>query len=204
MMIQMKHRLFIVMAAAFTAAAFFSDAMAGASPEQFMRSFSGEIHSALDNGNARGANMLFVKYFDMQKFGRLCLIDHWDEFSDQERADYTDLLGKNIMKRMGEKMLFTKDDRNFKLQVKRITRRRDRTVEVRNMLKVHKGDFELVLHLLPAKNGYRMYDYELEGALLSRNYQGHFNYMIRKYGKAGFLAKLKERSVVSDRPLASN
>lgn len=177
---------------------------AGASPSRFMKDFVGEIRLALEKGDVREANMLFAKHFDMARFGKRCLIDHWDEFSDQEKATYIDLLDRNIRKRIGEKMLFTKDDKDFKFTPRNIRSQGDGVVSAENMLSIKKGDFRLVLSLVRAGNEFRLVDYELEGALLSRNYRGQFNYLIRTYGKEGFLEKLRNKTEPSANAVASN
>ncbi len=177
---------------------------AEASPRQFVRELVKEVRAALEREDVQGANALFAGRFDMERFGRRCLIDHWDEFSGPERETYVDLLGRNMRKRIGERMLFTKNDKDFSLVPKRIYRTEDDLLAVENTLRIKKGDFKLVFTLAREGGKYVLADYELEGALLSRNYRGQFNYLIRKYGKEGFLAKLKDKTESPSGRVASN
>ena len=158
-----------------------------------MKGFVEEIRTTLEAGDAARANELFAEHFEMQRFGKRCLTDHWDVFSPDERDRYIELLDRNIRKRLREKMLFTNDDADFTLTPKKVARLPKGLLEVINTLKIKKGDFRLVLTMVRDGGEYRIVDYEVEGALLSRNYRGHFNYLMRKYGKVGFFERLERK-----------
>ncbi len=160
---------------------------------EFIQKFTGKVRKALHSGNPVKANEMFVKYFNMPRFAKRCLVDYWNDFTVEEQKRFTDLLENNIRKRLREKMLLTKDDNAFVLVTKEVDSRPDKTFWVVNRLNIKKGDFKLVLVLINGKKDYHILDYELEGALLSRNYRGHFNYLIRKYGKKGLFERMEAK-----------
>lgn len=129
----------------------------------------------------------------MTEFGKRCLVDHWDALLPEEKTKFVDLLEKNIKRRMNEKMLFTDEDANFVLQTTTIKTSKSQPIWVANNLKIRKGNFILSLALKPKADSYQIVDMDMEGALLSRNYRGQFNYLFRKYGKSGMLAKMEEK-----------
>jgi len=172
------------------------------SPRQFVNKLIGEVRQFIKAGDVQKANLLFAFYFDMPRFGKLCLVDHWDEFSSSERDRYINLLDQNIRQNLQKRMLFTKQDANFKLSINKITMRDDGLVFVENTLHISRGDFKLAFMLVRSSGSYRIVDYEFEGALLSRNYRGHFNYLLRKYDKETFLGKLAEKLYTAERPVA--
>ncbi len=181
---------------------FFFQAEAGPpSARQFMNRLVGEIRTALNSGNAQGANLLFAEHFDMTAFGKLCLEDHWSEFSTSERDRYVYLLDQVIRQQLKNKMLFTENDRNFTLKTDKISRR-DGFIVVENTLGITKGSFKLVIFLIKDQKKLKIADYEVEGALLSRNYRGHFNYLLRKYDREAFLQKMAEKLNSISQPIA--
>lgn len=166
-------------------------AEAGTSPaRQFMDDLASNIRNMIKAGNVEEANLLFANNFDMSSFGKLCLIDHWEEFSGSEQKRFIYLLEQNIRQELRKRMLFTKEDGDFKLITMKVSKQNDDLVLLENSLVISKGKFRLDLLLKRNAGRYKIVDYELEGALLSRNYRGHFNYLLRKYDNETFLAKM--------------
>lgn len=169
---------------------------AAASPKPsiagYIAGLTGEIRSMLKAGDVKRANGIFAERFDMSKFGERCLADHWDELTPDERRRFTNLLEKNLRYRMSEKMLFTEQDKNFSLRINQIRREQAQLIRIKNELGIRRGNFELVLILTPQTGSYRIADIEIEGVLLSRNYRGQFNHLIRKYGKEGMFARMED------------
>jgi len=161
--------------------------------QSFIRDLALEIRQMLQSGNVEQANQIFVNRFDITKFAKLTLIDHWGEFSAEERERFIDLLGKNLQKSVRERSLFTSEDIDFDFITKEIVHEKSGKILFKNLLKIKKGDFKLVITAIRSGNEYKIVDYEVEGALLSRNYRGHFNYIIRKYGKSGLFGRLEKK-----------
>ncbi|MFH0799685.1 MAG: ABC transporter substrate-binding protein [Pseudomonadota bacterium] len=167
-------------------------AAAPSSPRSFVRSLEMEMRAMLRAGDFRRANLLFAEHFDMATFGRRCLADHWEELTPAERERFLDLLERNIRKRMNEKMIFTKEDTDFRM-VPGKTGVVDGLTKIDNALKVRRGTIGLDIFLVREGGRYRVADYDFDGALLSRNYRGHFNFVMRQYGKGGLFARLEEK-----------
>ena len=172
---------------------FVQSAYAVSSAKQTLVKMSAEIHHKLDEGKREDANLLFLNRFDMMRFGKRCLIDHWSEFSNVEQKQFTELLFKNLLKQAREKNFFLRDGKTFRLVPQKEVKVAEGNVEVKNIL--HTSDKQLALNLFlhSEKGDYHIVDYEIEGALLSRNYRSHFNYLIKKYGKKGFFEQLEKK-----------
>ena len=153
---------------------------------------SEQIQIKLAQGSQAEANDLFLKRFDMDKFGKRCLKDHWESLTVQEKQRFVALLFKNLQKTAREKNFFARDKKVFQL-IPGEESKSDGIVLVKSTLKTSKKDLKLKLYLKANSNDFEIVDYELEGALLSRNYRGHFNYLMRKYGKDGFFEKLENK-----------
>lgn len=165
---------------------------AAESPRAFVKNLENEMRQMMRTGNFARANEIFVDKFDIAVFSKRCLLDHWDELSPNERNRFNGLFEENLRKRMNEKMLLTKDDVDFKLTPIKIGVEEGLT-RVDNRLKVRRGSFDMGILITRNGNKLRIADYDLEGALLSRNYRGHFNFIIRKYGKEGLFERMKEK-----------
>lgn len=146
----------------------------------------------MQTGNFERANELFVDKFDIALFSKRCLVDHWNGFGPEDRDRFMNLFEGNLRKRMNEKILLTKDDVDFKLTPIK-TGTEEGFTRVDSRLKVRRGTFGLGVLLTGQGDGLRVVDYDLDGALLSRNYRGHFNFVIRKYGKKEFFRRLEEK-----------
>lgn len=171
---------------------------------QFMNDLVSNIRNMIKAGNVEEANLLFAGNFDMPSFGKLCLIDHWDGFSRSDQKRFIDLLEQNIRQELRKRMLFTKEDGDFKFTTIKISKQNGDLVLLENSLAISKGKFRLNLLLTRNSGRYRIVDYELEGALLSRNYRGHFNYLLRKYDNETFLAKMAANLSPKDTPIAQH
>lgn len=191
-------RLYIMKTIQYTATAFLllfsvsSFAKGGVSAVSVVRGLESEARAALNAGDVRRANAVFAEYFDMRRFSERCLADHWNEFSPSEQARFIDLFERNIKKRIAEKMILTKEDTDFGITPARIGKEDGGLTRVDNKIRTRRGQFGLGVILVNDK-GYRVVDYDFDGALLSRNYRGHFNYVIRKYGKDGFFDRLEKK-----------
>jgi len=151
-----------------------------------------EIKTSIRKGDIIKANKLFIENFDMQKFSKKCMIDHWNEFEDAEKKRFIDLLHKNLQKKMNEKMLIKKNDSDFSMKVVSIDKR-ENEFHIVTKLEANDRSLKFAINLIKEIDGFRITDYEIEGALLSRNYRGHFNYLMRKYGKNGLFEKMENK-----------
>jgi ABC-type transporter MlaC component len=161
-------------------------------PRSFIKQLEAEVRAMLKAGNYPEANQIFARHFDMDIFTQRCLIDHWRELNKEERVQLIDLFGRNIRKRMNDNIIFTKDDTDFKFYPVKITKA-DGIIKVENALEVKKGEFKLTIFLVEHNNRTFVVDYDVNGALLSRNYRGNFNYIIEKYGKTGLFDRLERK-----------
>lgn len=173
-------------------AAVSSNILASETPFSFVRNFSDTVRTTIRSGDIDKANQLFATTFDMDVFGKRCLLDNWDVLSESERARFKDLLKKNLKKQISKNMPLTKDDVNF-LMIPKSLKQEDGLKKVESILKTKEGPVNFAIYLTSKDGRYLVADYDVDGALLSRNYRGHFNYIYRKYGKEGLFAKMEQK-----------
>ena len=70
----------------------------------------------------------------------------------------------------------------------------DGVIRVTMIAKVDDISIDFVYFLVREGHSFKLVDYEVEGALLSRNYRGHFNYLMRKYGFKGMMEKMHAKA----------
>ncbi len=170
-------------------------ALAVDSPNSFVRGLESEVRSFLASKDAVKANSVFAEKMDMAKFGQRCLADHWSEFSDEEISLYLKFLEAGIKKRISERTIFAPDGSHFSLKLKSSKKDEGQITRLESLLETRGRNLNLAIFLVRREGELKVADYELDGALLSRSYRGQFNYLIRKYGKAGFLEKLRNKSL---------
>lgn len=169
-----------------------SSAQAATGAQKKVLEISAQVRQRLSAEQKHEANQYFLEQFDMTRFGKRCLLDHWNSFSASEQKRFTDLLFQNLLKAADAKNFFVHDEKTFRL-VPQQELTTNGLVEITNKLETSKKVLSLRLFLFSEQGTYKIVDYEVEGALLSRNYRSHFNFLLNKYGKAGFFERLEQK-----------
>lgn len=166
--------------------------MAGNPIDNFVKKIVKTAQKSIQKNDLKSANLAFMMNFDVRNFGRRCILDHWNTFNETEKTEYTQLLNKNLQKRMQEKLILDAKD-SFDLRVSGIGKDYEGYIKINNVLKI--DDREITLSIVVYNNGknYQIIDYELEGVLLSRQYRGQFNRIMRKHGKQELFKRLKAK-----------
>ena len=144
--------------------------------------------------DVEGADSTFAEEFDMLTFAKRCMVDHWDDLSGEQRAEFIEVFTVNLRGQLAKMLKKISKGRKFTYTIDTLTHNKKEGF-VRVPVRVVAGDVDLNFRYFVVKTseGYRLADYEVDGILLSRNYRGQFNYMMRKYGFDGLLAKMRAK-----------
>ena len=165
-----------------------------ASESKFVSNLAEKAKILLKKNKVKKANSIFADYFNMKVFTKRCLVDHINEFSQNELDDFINLFDIKIRKNMSEKFLFKDKYKIIKLKNKTTSNDLNTgIIKTHNTLILDDKIVNLNLYLIKTKKSYQIVDFEVEGALLSRNYRGQFNYIIRHYGKEELFNRLKNQ-----------
>lgn len=136
---------------------------------------------------------LFERYFDFRAFSQLVLQDHWQALSEADRAEFLGRFRKVLVQRVGTEIPKLNRHR-FSLGASRSVVLEERpaiTVPVRS----NKGSSTLTLWLVPGSAATNFCDLTIDDVLLSRQYRGQFNRIIRKESFSALLARLERAEV---------
>lgn len=169
-------------------------AAAAASPRAYIETLIASSKQVMKVRDAKDANHTFAEEFDMLTFAKRCMIDHWDGLSGEQRAEFIDVFAASLRGQLAKMLGKINAQRKFIYKMGTLTRGKTDGL-VRVPVRVIAGDIDLRFRYFVVKTdaGYRLADYEIDGILLSRNYRGQFNYMMRKHGFDGLLAKMRSK-----------
>jgi ABC-type transporter MlaC component len=190
-------RIIVILIAA--AIALFSAAMPAfgndASPRSYVQRLASESLGIIDRSDAQKAGEVFATSVDMPMFARRCLADHWSTISETQRAEFIDLFSRSLRGRMNEALAGRVRGRTVSLRVGQPVRTDEPGITRIPLTAMIDGKtVRIVYFLTKNSDGWRMVDYEVEGALLSRNYRGQFNYLMRTYGYVGMMDRLRKKA----------
>ena len=138
-------------------AVFSSSAQASTLAQQKVLEISGQVRQRLSAKQKHEANQYFLEQFDMARFGKRCLLDHWDSFSASEQKRFTDLLFQNLLKAADAKNFFVHDEKTFRL-VPQQELSTNGLVEIKNKLETAKKVLSLRLFLFSEQGTYKIVD----------------------------------------------
>ena len=175
---------------------------AGASdPVQVAQFFFGELVSLSTipdlNKREEKVGSLVQDHFAFYPFYKKALLDHWDGWTDSQRREFDHLFQRRFKDHLARHL-----DR-----VDRLARQKARyevrpdghgRVVVAAKGRVDGDEVTIRIYLVRAAKGWQVYDLDVAGALLSRNYRGRFDYLIQEGGYEGLVEEL-----MTTRPAAS-
>jgi phospholipid transport system substrate-binding protein len=167
-------------------------------PEAFLKAKQDELIAILRQGDGAAADKklesIFSKMLDYDALARLSLDKHWDERTDQEKNEFTDVLRrlvqnaykKNIKKTLNYDVSYKGEGRASKGHlVRTVARNRQKPRE-------EPVSVDYVLHQVGGQ--WRVFDVVTEGSSMVMNYRGQFNRIIKKNGFAELLKKMRNKA----------
>lgn len=130
-------------------------------------------------------------HYDFQAFYQTALQDHWASWSDEQKQGFAARFETLFLQSLTRKIARLPKS-GGELVAGPTTGGNDRAV-------VHftgkKGDKEARFQVFFIRKGseWKIYDVEVEGVLLSRNYRGQFNRILRNEDYSGLIAKLDRK-----------
>ena len=171
---------------------FFADATV--SPRDYVLQLAEKSSVIASEGNTKKVNSEFALQFDMPRFAKKCMIDHWNELTLKQQEDFIELFSQNLRRKLAKlSNKYIKTD-SWQYTVGNPKQGVDGEIVVPMQVSANGEKIDFLYFLIKVDDDYKLVDYEVSGALLSRNYRGQFNYMMRKYGFNGMLEKIRKKA----------
>ena len=127
--------------------------------------------------------------FDFRRYSELTLGRYWDERTDAEKAEFTDLCRQLIEKNYGDPKLYTKSD-----SIAYISAEVDGNEGVVKTVVYYKSEKSTIDYQLNRKDGnWLIYDMVIDDLSVARNNRAQFRKEIRKTSYEGLVSKLKDK-----------
>ncbi|MBI2081988.1 MAG: ABC transporter substrate-binding protein [Deltaproteobacteria bacterium] len=128
-------------------------------------------------------------HFDFNSFYQKTLADHWTQWTLLEQLSFDHSFRGKFVEHLAKNANRIKSLHETQIRFK-LSKLPNQVVKV-TATGTHGGERIPVSLYLVFRNGdWKVYDLDVAGANLSRNYKGRFNYLIRNEGYSGLLAKL--------------
>ncbi len=143
-------------------------------------------------------HIFFAEHFATPEFLSHTLWDDWKKLDAEKRAHLIDVfqtvLAKNIVRRLSD----TKAAELSPFRLLRIdTVDGARIGRYRGKFRGTDVSFDILL--IPIEGSWKIVDVTIEGASMRVNYEGHFGYLINKYGIDGLIARVER---AAEKPLS--
>ena len=114
---------------------------------------------------------------------------HWSQFNAKQKAEFIDLYTKLFQSFYIEKLDFFS---NETVVFQPATIVKQKKVLIQTAL-ISKGtQYSMLYKMFKTKNGWRIYDFEIEGVSILRSYSSQYHHFLKKGGIEGLLAKMRE------------
>lgn len=164
--------------------------LAAASPRAYVEGLAKAAQRVMTRGTAE-TDVEEVAQFDIPTFARRCMIDHWDNLTQDQRAEFIAVFGASLSGRI-ERMIAKAAKRGaFSYVIGTPTSGSDGVIAVPLKVRVDDVTMTFVYSLVRAGESFRLVDYAVDGVLLSRNYRGQFNHLMRKHGFEGIIERMR-------------
>jgi len=114
---------------------------------------------------------------------------HWSRFNAKQRAEFIDLFTDLFENFYIDKLDFFS---NETVVFQPATIVKQKKVLIQTAL-ISKGtQYSMLYKMFKTKNGWRIYDFEIEGVSILRSYRSQYHHFLKKGGIEGLLAKMRE------------
>ncbi len=174
-----------------------TSAAAATSPRQYVDAIAKTAVGVMQQKDAVRADEEFAARFDMPLFAERCLVDHWQGLTETQRTSFIDVFAQSLRAKLGGLIRDRLKGRTFSYTIG-APRAGDAPdiIQVPVQARVDDARIGFVYSIVATNDGYRLVDYEAAGALLSRNYRGQFNYLMRTRGFDGMLERMRAKNAL--------
>ena len=114
---------------------------------------------------------------------------HWSQFNAKQRAEFTDLFTEQFQNFYIDKLDFFSNE-TVVFQPATIVKKKK--VQIQTDL-ISKGtEYSMLYKMFKTRNGWKVYDFEVEGVSMLRSYRSQYHHILKKGGIEGLLAKMRE------------
>ncbi len=114
---------------------------------------------------------------------------HWSQFNAKQRVEFIDLFTGVFQGFYVEKLDFFSNE-TVVFQPATIVKKKK--VRIQTTL-ISKGtEYSMLYKMFKTRNGWKIYDFEIEGVSMLRSYRSQYHHFIKKGGIEGLLTKMRE------------
>jgi phospholipid transport system substrate-binding protein len=126
---------------------------------------------------------------------------HWSQFSLEQRAEFTSLFTELFQDFYVDKLdLFSDEKVTFQPSVL-VNKKK---VQIPTVLLSKEKEYSMLYKMKKTKNGWRIYDIEIEGVSLIRTYKSQFNHILENGEIEDLLKKIREQIIENAKVHDSN
>ncbi|MBI2067498.1 MAG: ABC transporter substrate-binding protein [Deltaproteobacteria bacterium] len=133
---------------------------------------------------------LIGNHFYYEPFYQKALVDYWSQWTPRQKEQFHHVFQKRFVENITNKSKRLGSFQDAKVKYILETNSKDLAVVVADG-KLKKDRMKVRLFLVRQGKEWKVFDLEIAGALLSRNYRGRFNFILKNEGFEILLAKLK-------------
>lgn len=130
-------------------------------------------------------------HYDFNSFYETALSEHWESWSAAQKRDFAARFEAMFLNNLSSKSI-RHSSKNIVISLGPARINGNRAVQE---FKARQRDADLDFKLFCTRdgNGWKVYDVEIDGALLSRNYKAQFNRILRRENYEGLLARFDRK-----------
>ena len=126
---------------------------------------------------------------------------HWSKFSPEQKAEFTSLFIKLFQDFYVDKLdLFSDEKVTFQPSVL-VNKKK---VQIPTVLLSKEKEYSMLYKMTKTKNGWRIYDIEIEGVSLIHTYRSQYNHILESGEIEDLLTKMREKKIENAKVLDSN
>ncbi|MBS1257747.1 MAG: hypothetical protein MAG551_00794 [Candidatus Scalindua arabica] len=126
---------------------------------------------------------------------------HWSKFNPEQKAEFTSLFIKLFQDFYVDKLdLFSDEKVTFQPSV--IVNKKK--VQIPTVLLSKEKEYSMLYKMAKTKNGWRIYDIEIEGVSLIHTYRSQYNHILESGEIEDLLTKMREKKIENAKVLENN
>ena len=121
---------------------------------------------------------------------------HWSKFDSKQRAEFTSLFTELFQDFYVDKLDLFSDE---KIQFQPPVLVNKKKVQIPTVLLSKEKEYSMLYKMKKTKNGWRIYDIEIEGVSLIHTYRSQHNHVLESGEVEDLLTKMREKKIENDK-----
>lgn len=167
--------------------------LAAITPLETARLFYEELLTimALPGANDRNqrVNSLLDQHFNFDEFYKKALAGHWSQWNQEQKESFHQTFKQVFGETLSQGSFNIKIIKRIPAPSWSLTSTGENQVAT-GTGRIDSADVTARLYLVPQQGQWRVYDLDIAGVSLSRNYRGNLNYSLQRWGFEGLVQKL--------------